>query len=211
MADEGRDYDEVLAAAQAAGLRRGRSDRRRRGPRRGEQARDPRPARVRRLARSRPTSSDASADAPGAGRPGITGVTRRRHRRGRDRRRGRSSCIASARRAGPDGADRAPSVLPTAVAADSALGRTDGVLNRIEIEAEPVGTVAFSGPGAGGPATSSAVLGDLIAIARGARQHVGRPAPGGARRAATRCRDDGRRPSAAPGRRWSSATARSCR
>jgi hypothetical protein len=29
-----------------------------------------------------------------------------------------------------------------------------------------VGTVAFSGPGAGGGATSSAVLGDLLAIAR---------------------------------------------
>ena len=51
--------------------------------------------------------------------------------------------------------------------ADSAFGRTSGVLNRIEVEAEPVGTIAFSGPGAGGPATSSAVLGDLIAIARG--------------------------------------------
>ena len=49
---------------------------------------------------------------------------------------------------------------------DSALGRTGGVLNRIEIEAEPVGTVAFSGPGAGGAATSSAILGDLLAIAR---------------------------------------------
>ncbi len=58
------------------------------------------------------------------------------------------------------------SVLATRVAQDSALGRTDGVLNRIEIEAEPVGTVAFSGPGAGGPATSSAVLGDLMAIGR---------------------------------------------
>jgi threonine synthase len=42
------------------------------------------------------------------------------------------------------------------------------VLNRIEVDATPVGTVAFSGPGAGGPATSSAVLGDLLAIAAGA-------------------------------------------
>jgi len=32
--------------------------------------------------------------------------------------------------------------------------------------ADPVGTVAFCGPGAGGPATSSAVLADIIAIAR---------------------------------------------
>jgi homoserine dehydrogenase len=58
-------------------------------------------------------------------------------------------------------------VLPSAVDRDSPLGRTDGVLNRIEVAADPVGSVAFSGPGAGGDATSSAVLGDLIAIARG--------------------------------------------
>jgi homoserine dehydrogenase len=73
--------------------------------------------------------------------------------------------IASARR-DEDGRIVA-SVLPTLVSVDSALGRTAGVLNRIEIEAVPVGRVAFDGPGAGGPATSSAVLGDLLAIARG--------------------------------------------
>ena len=59
-------------------------------------------------------------------------------------------------------------VLPTALARDSALGRTAGVRNRIEIDAVPVGRVGFDGPGAGGAATSSAVLGDLIAIARAA-------------------------------------------
>ena len=59
------------------------------------------------------------------------------------------------------------SVLPTAVFGATALATTDGVLNRVEIEASPVGSVAFAGPGAGGAATSSAVLGDLVAIARG--------------------------------------------
>lgn len=65
--------------------------------------------------------------------------------------------------------DGAPSaaVLASAVPADGAFGRTDGVLNRIEIVAEPVGTVSLAGPGAGGAATSSAVLGDLVALARG--------------------------------------------
>ncbi len=58
-------------------------------------------------------------------------------------------------------------VEPCAVPLDSPLGRTDGVLNRIEIEGDPVGRVAFEGPGAGGSATSSAVLGDCLAIARG--------------------------------------------
>jgi hypothetical protein len=42
------------------------------------------------------------------------------------------------------------------------------VINRIEVDGMPVGTVAFAGPGAGGDATSSAILGDLLAVARGA-------------------------------------------
>lgn len=99
----------------------------------------------------------------GEGEAGIVGVT--------------AQDVAAARAAGlvlklvaeariaPDGAIEAH-VVPTALDAGSALARTDGVLNRIEVEGEPVGTVAFEGPGAGGPATSSAVLGDLVALAR---------------------------------------------
>jgi homoserine dehydrogenase len=59
------------------------------------------------------------------------------------------------------------SVVPTIVPAESPFGVTNGVRNRIEVRAEPVGTVGFDGPGAGGSATSSAVLGDILAIARG--------------------------------------------
>ena len=83
-------------------------------------------------------------------------------------------------------------VLPTALPRDSALGRTAGVRNRIEIDAVPVGRVGFDGPGAGGAATSSAVLGDLIAIARQAGSTWGprRPAP------ATRDAGDTTRPTA---------------
>ena len=73
--------------------------------------------------------------------------------------------LATARLA-PDGAIEA-SVVPTAVPAGSPFGRCDGVLNRVEVDAEPVGRVAFEGPGAGGSAPASAVLGDLVAIARG--------------------------------------------
>ena len=65
------------------------------------------------------------------------------------------------------GANIAATVLPSAVPADGPFGRTDGVTNRIEIDAEPLGTVGLTGPGAGGAATSSAVLGDLLAVARG--------------------------------------------
>ncbi|MBA2373473.1 MAG: homoserine dehydrogenase [Chloroflexi bacterium] len=58
-------------------------------------------------------------------------------------------------------------VLPTAVPADSGFGWIDGVANRFEIDADPLGTLRLAGPGAGGASTSSAVLGDLVAIARG--------------------------------------------
>jgi homoserine dehydrogenase len=61
----------------------------------------------------------------------------------------------------------AAAVLPTAVPADGSFGRTFGVTNRVEVVAEPLGTVELAGPGAGGEATSSAVLGDLVAVARG--------------------------------------------
>ena len=71
--------------------------------------------------------------------------------------------------------------------------------NRIEIDATPVGRVGFDGPGAGGPATSSAVLGDLIAVAReaGSTWAARRPAPGPAQgaidRPAADVLDDGER------------------
>ena len=74
----------------------------------------------------------------------------------------------------------AAAVLPTALPIDSPLGRTAGVRNRIEVDAEPVGRVGFDGPGAGGPATSSAVLGDLVAIATGGHSTWGPRPPAGA-------------------------------
>jgi homoserine dehydrogenase len=49
----------------------------------------------------------------------------------------------------------------------SELAWIGGVTNCIEIDAAPLGRVGFTGPGAGGPATASAILGDLLAIARG--------------------------------------------
>jgi len=65
-----------------------------------------------------------------------------------------------------DGTVRA-AVTPMAVRATSPLGTTDGVTNLVEVVADPVGRVSFRGPGAGGPATASAVLGDLLALSRG--------------------------------------------
>jgi homoserine dehydrogenase len=62
----------------------------------------------------------------------------------------------------------AAAVVPTIVRASSSLGRVSGTDNRIELRGNPIGQVAFEGPGAGGRATSSAVLADLLALARGA-------------------------------------------
>jgi homoserine dehydrogenase len=99
----------------------------------------------------------------GWGKPGITGVTSAEMEGAGFL--GLDLKLLAVAEPGPAGTFAA-TVLPTAVPENSALGGTDGVLNRVEIRAEPVGNVAFSGPGAGGDPTSSAVLGDLLAIAR---------------------------------------------
>jgi homoserine dehydrogenase len=106
----------------------------------------------------------AVRDSASLGAPGITGVTAEDVAAATDH--GRVLKLVASGRRREDGSLEA-GVLPTAVFGATALGSTDGVQNRIEIEAEPVGSVAFAGPGAGGGATSSAVLGDLVAIARG--------------------------------------------
>ena len=78
----------------------------------------------------------------------------------------RIKLVATASRGGsPDTV--AASVACVAVSQWSELAWTGGVMNHIEIEAEPLGRAGFWGPGAGGAATASAILGDLLAIARG--------------------------------------------
>ena len=50
---------------------------------------------------------------------------------------------------------------------ESQLAKVNGVLNAVEFHGYPVGAVLAIGPGAGGSATSSAVLADLIDLAIG--------------------------------------------
>ena len=107
---------------------------------------------------------DRPASIRGSGGPGITGVTTDQLDAAREL--GLAIRLVARASIGKDGAVAA-SVVPTAVPADSPLGRTTGVRNRIEVTGEPVGEVGFDGPGAGGEATSSAVLGDIAAVARG--------------------------------------------
>jgi homoserine dehydrogenase len=164
MTDEGCGYNEALAAAQAAGYAEADPA----GDVEGHDAVNKLVILARLAFGSWIDPADVTTsgamDGPGGGRPGITGVTSREV--------AAAAAdvmviklIASAQRSGQR---IAASVVATLVGRDTPLGRTAGVTNRIEIDAEPLGTVAFSGPGAGGAATSSAVLGDLLAIARGA-------------------------------------------
>jgi hypothetical protein len=79
-------------------------------------------------------------------------------------------------------------------------------MNRVEVRAEPLGDVAVSGPGAGGPATSSAVLGDLLAIARDAGSTWAGLPPGNAAPAGTLVAS-----SASPGGGWLAVLPRAAR
>ena len=60
-------------------------------------------------------------------------------------------------------------VGPEEVPADSLEGRAGGPTNVISLESDMAATLVWSGPGAGGDATASAILADVIAIARGMR------------------------------------------
>jgi len=99
----------------------------------------------------------------GAGRPGVTGVTRQELRAAAAM--GLTLRLLASARRSVDGVQA--TVLPTAVPVSGSFGSTVGITNRIEIDADPLGTIGISGPGAGGAATSSAVLGDLVAVGRG--------------------------------------------
>lgn len=78
-----------------------------------------------------------------------------------------------------DGGTIRAAVVPTAVPLDSPFGRTRGVQNRVELDTSRAGTLGFDGAGAGGVATSSAVLADLLAIARGSGSTWGQHAIAG--------------------------------
>lgn len=78
----------------------------------------------------------------------------------------RVKLLGVAQRAG-DGVERA--VRPCLVRADSAIGVLDGVTNAVVVSGDAVGQIVCEGPGAGAGPTASAVVADLIDVARGLR------------------------------------------
>lgn len=60
-------------------------------------------------------------------------------------------------------------VHPALVPKDKMIAKVDGVMNAVSVIGDAVGETMFYGPGAGGSATASAVISDLIDIARGAK------------------------------------------
>ena len=58
-------------------------------------------------------------------------------------------------------------VHPALVSQKHAIAKVDGVMNAISVVGDRVGETMFYGPGAGGDATASSVIADIIEIARG--------------------------------------------
>ena len=68
-------------------------------------------------------------------------------------------------------------MTPCLVPADSPLGQLQGGTNMVVLEGDSVGQIVLRGPGAGMGPTASAVMGDVIDIARGQRMPTfGQPA-----------------------------------
>jgi homoserine dehydrogenase len=68
-------------------------------------------------------------------------------------------------------------MTPCLVPAESPLGQLQGGTNMVVLEGDSVGQIIMRGPGAGEGPTASAVMGDVIDVARGFRMPVfGRPA-----------------------------------
>ena len=80
--------------------------------------------------------------------------------------------------AGEDGSDEGivVRVHPAMVPRSHPLASVRDAYNAVFVEAEAAGQVMFYGRGAGGEPTASAVLGDLVAVAR--NRLAGRPGPG---------------------------------
>jgi homoserine dehydrogenase len=58
-------------------------------------------------------------------------------------------------------------VHPTMIPSSSAMAQVDGVTNAVAVDSDLLGSILLAGPGAGGEATASAVLSDVMDVAGG--------------------------------------------
>ncbi len=58
-------------------------------------------------------------------------------------------------------------VHPTMIGRDSMIAKVDGVMNAVSVIGDAVGETMYYGAGAGGDATASAVIADIVDIVRG--------------------------------------------
>lgn len=66
----------------------------------------------------------------------------------------------------PDGPAISARVHPAMIPAEHPLASVRGAFNAVFVESESTGQLMFYGPGAGGSPTASAVLGDVVSVAR---------------------------------------------
>jgi homoserine dehydrogenase len=156
MAAEGRAYADVLADAQAKGYAEADASA-------DVEGRDA----VHKLVLLTRVAFGVWAQPSGISRTGITGVSASDVSAAADDGLVIKLVASAERSAGAAGSRLTAFVRPCAVAHRSTVGSTHGVTNIVEVSGMPVGRVVFQGPGAGGDATASAVLGDLLALARG--------------------------------------------
>jgi homoserine dehydrogenase len=72
----------------------------------------------------------------------------------------------------PDGPAVSARVHPAMIGKDHPLASVRGAYNAVFVESESAGELMFYGPGAGGAPTASAVLGDVVSVARNRRSNV---------------------------------------
>ena len=148
MAADGHHLRRGARPGAGARLRRGRPDRRRHRQGRGGQDGDPRAAGV----------LDARAPRPGPLR-GHRADHRRRHGL---RARPRPRAEADRHRRARSAAGINVRVHPAFLYAEHPLASVHGPFNAVTVESDAITEITLSGPGAGGPQTASAVLGDVI-------------------------------------------------
>ena len=124
------------------------------------------------MQRPRPPSWPPSGSTPGSAPPTCIAKASPRSRRPTSQAAAEIGCVVKLlaiceRVSSGDGGEAVSArVHPVMLPRQHPLAGVDGAYNAVYVEAEAAGRLMFYGPGAGGAPTASAVLGDLVAVAR---------------------------------------------